>query len=369
MRCYLLVGASAAAVASAVRLAADANPLDSIPAATGRSEEEVLKLMPKDLQGAIERLSKNPGKKGDCVSGDVLKASFLEGDDFPECKCPKASGGGTSSEEVKKYTERADDGKCNEPKGMWNSESAAAVLRYKYEVISKMFGLKKGYRVMDWGAGCGHQLALVAKAYDFKGVGIDLVEQNEKWAKEHMPGDLEQFCTVDGSGVLPFAKESFDLVMSNAALYHLKGFEAQCDVLKRQVPHVLVPGGCAWFGWLGSSDSSSSGTISPEEMMGCFSETDLIAAAFNEQDVFGTAEYDDKNSYSVILCKPGASGEGKTDGDATKAEEPPADGKEVVEEVVEDVSTPAAAPGHSESAWEVDAHDEKAGDHKKDPYH
>eukprot|EP00929_Paragymnodinium_shiwhaense_P043204 TRINITY_DN22251_c0_g1_i1.p1 TRINITY_DN22251_c0_g1~~TRINITY_DN22251_c0_g1_i1.p1 ORF type:complete len:498 (-),score=206.71 TRINITY_DN22251_c0_g1_i1:170-1663(-) len=344
------------------------NPMAERDAYSGRSDDEVLASLPEEMQKAIKLLK--PETKGSCKGSSLIETEPLaeddEGDDEeagdgesdtrsllqprrtnsgkgkskrhrstgePEkCECP-ASGSGDHHENDK-YQERADGSGCDGDKGMWNGD-AGPMIRFKYEAVARLFKLKnKDFRVLDWGSGCGHQLDIIAKENGFQGVGFDLIEKNMEWAKSHLK-NIHEFCTLDGSGGLPFGEGSFDVVMGNGAIHHVGGgepnFDAQCKLLKEQVPRVLTKNGCAWFGYINAGAAPS---FPEEEMMGCFNDTEgkLVAAAVNEQTMFGCSEYDSESSYSIVLCKvdsPATKAEGKdTKGKEAKEEHPPKKPKE-----------------------------------------
>ena len=64
--------------------------------------------------------------------------------------------------DVDKYTARAHGNYCLLPQGMWGLRSAAPAVVCKYRWIADLFGLGPGHVVLDWGAGCGLPLDLVA---------------------------------------------------------------------------------------------------------------------------------------------------------------------------------------------------------------
>merc|ERR1719217_271237 len=92
--------------------------------------------------------------------------------------------------------------------------------RFKTRAVAKLMGMKKGTSVLDWGAGCGHELDLIGKEVGVVGVAMDLVAANAEWAKKNL-AHIKDFCAVEGS-TLPFKDETFDFVMCNGALHHLK---------------------------------------------------------------------------------------------------------------------------------------------------
>merc|ERR1712032_533090 len=121
-------------------------------------------------------------------------------------------------------------------------------------------------------------------------VAIDLLSSNVEWGLQHLR-HLSAFCQSDGS-ILPFEANTFDAILSNAALLHVNGERAQCAAL-REVLRVLRPRGCAWFGVNGAFDRMSG--VPPEFWTGkdgCFeAEPDVIVKTFHETDLFGTYEY------------------------------------------------------------------------------
>lgn len=208
-----------------------------------------------------------------------------------------------------KYVERNDAGQCAQSTGMWLADVSPA-FKYKYDIVSKLMGLSQGYRVLDWGAGCGHNLDVVARKYGFEGIAFDLVASNARWGRQHLQ-HLHAFCAADGAK-LAFPANSFDAILSNAALYHAGGAEgavAQCSVIKDQILRVLRPGGCAWFGWLGT-DGSKVRRQFWSSSTNCLSGTDHVVFTADELGLFGVTEYSDAAAYSLFVCKAGRASPG-----------------------------------------------------------
>merc|ERR1740130_1093421 len=155
------------------------------------------------------------------ISLASTKDSALATHSVPVVKCPSDGNGKTVTDGSRsdKYVSRADAGQCNHATGMWWSDTVAPAFKYKYEVVSQVMGLRSGYRVLDWGAGCGHNLDVVAREHGFEGIAIDLVASNAVWADQDLH-NLKAFCAADGA-TLPFPANSFDAVLSNAALFHV----------------------------------------------------------------------------------------------------------------------------------------------------
>lgn len=216
-----------------------------------------------------------------------------------------ANGDDDISVEVE-YQTRHRLGGCASPKGMWATERVAPTVRYKYEVVAELFGLQQGLRVLDWGAGCGHALDIVAARRGFSAVALDLVEDNAGWGRKNMK-HIGEFCGMDGSS-LHFSDGSFDAVVSNGALVHVDGYKAQCRVVRDQVLRVLRPGGCAWFGFNGFVDTDASSEAPAPEFWArdgpCFAATrDVAVVTMQEQKLFGFSEYGRQDSYSLFVCK------------------------------------------------------------------
>lgn len=201
------------------------------------------------------------------------------------------------------YKERVEAGSCTKASGMWNPDASEvpSIIRYKVEIVAELFGLRPGMQVLDWGAGCGHSLDLIAGELGFDAVAFDLVAENVAWGRKHLQ-HIHNFCTLDGSSALPYGPGTFNAVLSNAALYHLTSATMQCASIK-EVKRILRPGGCAWFGWLGHEDADY--PVSPEYFTGeggCFDKLGLIGVAFNEIKLFGETEHHMTQAYSLFFC-------------------------------------------------------------------
>merc|ERR1719329_366065 len=55
-------------------------------------------------------------------------------------------------------------------------------------VILERLHLPPRARVLDWGTGCGHKLTWAQQLYDIDGLGLELVEENVRWARQHSTG-------------------------------------------------------------------------------------------------------------------------------------------------------------------------------------
>jgi len=195
---------------------------------------------------------------------------------------------------------------CLSPKGMWLTNGVAPVVRYKFEIVAQLMGLKAGFKVLEWGAGCGHAMDIVASRYGFEAATVDLIEANAAWTRSNM-NSIQHACGMDGSK-LAFKQGQFDAVLSNAALVHAPGRKAQCRILRDQVLPVLRPGGCAWFGFNGFLDTDDSGQAPSPDFWArdgpCFASTwDVSVTTIQEQSLFGFSEYDRRDSYSIFMCR------------------------------------------------------------------
>jgi len=204
------------------------------------------------------------------------------------------------------YLARNEAGGCLQSQGMWLSKRVAPVIRYKYEAVGSLFGLSRGSKVLDWGAGCGHAIDLLAGKQGFDAYALDLVEANAVWAKSHLK-HIGSFCAMDGS-TLHFPDESMDAVLSNGALVHADGEDAQCRIIRDQVLRVLRPGGCAWFGFNGFVDTTDCGEAAPQAFWDahgpCFKDRkDVVVTTAKEMGLFGFSEYDRPDTYSIFMCK------------------------------------------------------------------
>ncbi|CAE6913154.1 NMT3 [Symbiodinium natans] len=132
---------------------------------------------------------------------------------------------------------------CEEPASEWRVD-LRPLHKCVFVVIMERLRLPPGSLVLDWGAGCGHKLTWAAQLYDLRGVGIDIVPENIRWAQEHSVG---HFCQMDGRFLTWIPDDTFDALISYAALMHLES-DDQCDTVVTLVEKVRI-GGRLWFGW------------------------------------------------------------------------------------------------------------------------
>ncbi|CAE7940464.1 NMT3, partial [Symbiodinium sp. KB8] len=132
---------------------------------------------------------------------------------------------------------------CEEPSSEWHKD-LRPLHKCVFVVIMERLQLPPGALVLDWGAGCGHKLTWAAQLYDLRGVGIDIVPDNIRWAREHSMGI---FCQMDGRFLSWIPDDTLDAVISYAALMHLEP-DDQCLTVLTLVEKVRV-GGRLWFGW------------------------------------------------------------------------------------------------------------------------
>lgn len=192
----------------------------------------------------------------------------------------------------RKYHERL--AQCGTDRGMWQSSHTAPVRQFKYDVMVQAMGLTHGHHVMDWGTGCGKELHLAAERFGFQGFGIDVVQGNIDYASSHY--NKTAYCLSDGSK-LPYQDDSFDAIISNAALYHVNGIDPELNAVNEML-RVLRPGGCGWMAWLGCDGDR----VTQQDW-----ETKVVPGAvlttLNEMEALGATEYESKQAYSLIFCK------------------------------------------------------------------
>eukprot|EP00928_Gymnodinium_smaydae_P087176 TRINITY_DN71499_c0_g1_i1.p1 TRINITY_DN71499_c0_g1~~TRINITY_DN71499_c0_g1_i1.p1 ORF type:complete len:311 (+),score=44.36 TRINITY_DN71499_c0_g1_i1:73-1005(+) len=194
-----------------------------------------------------------------------------------------------------KYKERSVHGACNTKFGMWGSNQTATARAMKYLAMAKVLDLDAKDRVLDWGFGCGYEFEDAVKEKGFRGYGVDVVEENVKFATENTKTN-SIYCLANGGARLPFPDNTFDAVISNAALYHLDGFQneesAMIDIVR-----TLVPGGCAWMGWLGrDGDKVPMETWQKAKLKGA------VVTAVSELSIWPTTEYG-YGTYALVACK------------------------------------------------------------------
>jgi len=134
--------------------------------------------------------------------------------------------------------------------GMWAND-ARPTLKCIFLQLVGALKIKPLDVILDWGGGCGHQLALFNYLYGTFGINIDLSDKGIDWQHKHYPNTVG--CAQDGTDLSNIPSNSVDHVISYAALYHIKP-EQQCSVLL-QFLRILRPGGNIWVGWIKRSST------------------------------------------------------------------------------------------------------------------
>jgi 2-polyprenyl-3-methyl-5-hydroxy-6-metoxy-1,4-benzoquinol methylase len=124
--------------------------------------------------------------------------------------------------------------------------SAEDHLIFLFHVATYQYALQfvAGKSVLDFGCGSGYGTALIAE-HCFAVVGIDISEEAICYAKEHYSVPRLSFSHIakieDAS--LPFAVESFDVVLSFQVIEHIQAVDLYLSEIRR----VLKPGGLVIF--------------------------------------------------------------------------------------------------------------------------
>lgn len=173
--------------------------------------------------------------KGAAEEASILEAALAEGDH-------------RVAEARRKYGNRSTGVEglglgCETPGAEWKKD-LGIFHKCILIVILERLQLPPRARVLDWGTGCGHKLTWAQQLYDIEGLGLELVEENARWARQHSTG---KYCRVDGRFVDWLPDDYFDGIISYAALAHLEP-DDQCRVIADLVGKLRV-GGRMWFGW------------------------------------------------------------------------------------------------------------------------
>jgi SAM-dependent methyltransferase len=231
----------------------------------------------------------------------AIEASPKDGKNFKGVQCSNGTIDTSKVESYERYTGRAADNNCDYARGMDGQAAGTIGARYKVRAVAHLFGMTKGTAVLDWGAGCGHTLDILGDELGVKGVAIDVVAENAAWAKKNL-AHLEEFCAVEGSSI-PFADETFDFVLGNGAIHHLQRKD-RCSAMTDHIFRVLRPGGCIWFGYLGTDtgDYWADYNWTAPDCLGGYDKLGPIQY-INEMELFGITEYDRDIAMSMFACK------------------------------------------------------------------
>jgi ubiquinone/menaquinone biosynthesis C-methylase UbiE len=108
----------------------------------------------------------------------------------------------------------------------------------KILTVGKVLGLKTGSRVIEFGSGYGEVLALWAKAYGIKGIGIDIREHCCRKAKDKMAklglGKDIQIVHANGAEYRPERKD-FDFAACIGASFIWGDFERTVKAMKSMI--------------------------------------------------------------------------------------------------------------------------------------
>eukprot|EP00929_Paragymnodinium_shiwhaense_P121821 TRINITY_DN94207_c0_g1_i1.p1 TRINITY_DN94207_c0_g1~~TRINITY_DN94207_c0_g1_i1.p1 ORF type:complete len:416 (-),score=90.06 TRINITY_DN94207_c0_g1_i1:29-1276(-) len=308
----------------AVRLA-DADDLSNNPLTK-------LKLTEEDKKHMNRIASQVPQSLLDAIS----KAPRSEVD--PEITCDAPDKVKSADDPV--YDAKSAKGSCGDVSGMNGGKEVSHASTVRFRTVAKLFNLTSKHMVLDYGAGCGHQIDEVARIHGAGAVAFDQVKGAAQWAKDNLRY-LKDYCVGTGTN-MPFKGELFDFVLSNGVLGNLK-IEDQCDLMRGKILDILKPGGCAWFGYLGNKGNGKPGGGSDSFMtvpMSTFLRDACIPQdsvqgpwVLNDLYLFGKSIYGPQpqardDSYSVFFCKPAggqqppAPEESPSDVKAKKSEQP-----------------------------------------------
>jgi ubiquinone/menaquinone biosynthesis C-methylase UbiE len=122
------------------------------------------------------------------------------------------------------------------------TNSSHDALRGDMDLLNHLVGLTPGKHCLDAGCGAGARDVhlLWSKGYDV--YGIDAVEENIELARKTHPEIARRVQIADLQESLPFARDSFDIVMCNAVIQHISPPITETVTLP-ELGRVLKPGG------------------------------------------------------------------------------------------------------------------------------
>jgi len=164
------------------------------------------------------------------------------------------------------------------------------------ETIATIVQLKHNDKILDWGSGCGTMLNFYQKKFNTTGIGLDVTDEAVSFARKHAAeGNL--FCHTDGTRVMSHFKDNtFDAVVSWAALYHVRRTLQQCETVNEMV-RVVKPGGVIFLGNLRTDKTQHYWTKRKCHVAGA------TYAKYSDARVFHISSFKRHGFFSIIVTK------------------------------------------------------------------
>lgn len=288
------------------------NPLSNLNFTKGDNHHfsKIVELVPGALLKAVEEKGKHQAKE----TKDVSCWEYKKGKDTPD---------------QQEYDNIVKSGRCETVSGVNSNDMVSHASMVRFRTVAKLFKVQKRDTVLDYGAGCGHQIDEVCRHHGCTGVGVDMTPGSAEYAKKNLK-HIKDYC-VGTHESMRFNNETFDFIFVSGVVGHLKP-EEQCTLLGKTFLNFLKPGGCAWIGGLGSKEGASEPYTWQEVPEQTFLKDDCIKHGtvkgpwvMNDQYLFGTSIYQTtnissmdgrENSYSAFYCKPPAADESKDSKDS-----------------------------------------------------
>ena len=209
---------------------------------------------------------------------------------------------------IKKYRQRSESDQCNQHFGMWGHATTAEqkcyfLLGMEYMLkLAIIYGKQKPI-LLDWGCGCGHQIFWLYQYYNIYGYGLDLISGNIQYASQNFYNDghgpMIGYCSGDGTDLQYIDNNTFDYIVSIAAIYHLPN-DKQCDLVLNHFLRIIKVYGKMWIGWNGVDHS----IMTIDHWEDCLKNSNSIKYEIvNDINTLGYSFYGWSNSFSIFITK------------------------------------------------------------------
>ena len=131
-------------------------------------------------------------------------------------------------------------------------------------------------------------MAMQGQIYGARFFGIEYQQANVDWATTFLPPQHTS-CSMNAFDLSPFPANSFDAIVSYAALYHLKR-EEQCKVMHDMI-RIVKPTRKIWIGWIKIVDINTYEGTNCDFWAKCLADAPVSIECGKELEMYGATAY------------------------------------------------------------------------------